>query len=835
MRWQDINKKVLNSIAFTGSIGVVIMIFMLTGSDVSYTNWPDCENGTDCYARFEINESYYRICFNIDDTVSTPQFFKKQSRSRTLWVNTSRYGFVSTTPNIQTELMMGTIKSRGIDQAPDGKWLREVATNDCIERSKTNYLYVKGIKDPLQEVEWKMDLFDIDPVWDAIRPSTLNESSGKYEYQEEGVIITVTMAKEKTFNSYQTITEGWIDGERFGHNESPGTKMKYIVKGSIPHLTDKKGFYYQEKTTNRNTENVKTYRIDFSKECNKVLQYDYYPSLDDTLSSVSFDPQCYFKQIDRNSYSITFLAQTTNNAELIIDDVSTATSILTNMTCETGFCHSNISDIGAINSTHAIVYYPNDVALNPAVNITYDYSGNNNDGAVYGAELVEGMIGTAIETDFDKYGKWGGIDLGDNPKFSLANTNITFIMGLIANTLLANHGSESIVVCKGCATGGGGGEAEYRLDILANGAISFKGLRCVNDGTRAFEATSAAGTIVAGVQYNVAVVFNGTPTTGAGTNGAQVYVDGVEVAAASQSANQLCGDGTQPLELYGRGVATGDASRMFNGTIDEFMLFDTILPPSVIMDIANNYSQNKMFLQATQEFENLNASEDGIEENTLNISINTSNFFGSSINLSVGNATAGGYIYSQEMEFTNGIINNIGVDNASNFTMRFFCYAGNSSDNPFIACNLLDNVTVSSFIEDEAEAGDPATNFTIWDGAAWVDPFDNLITFRCGSTESQCEPENQVAASSQSIYSICNNGTASGNFVYMYLDPICADIDMSCDDDYTYAGATTLTALPLDIHGSLAQDACIDVSCWADFSSPTVGCSFDIYANVTVP
>lgn len=165
IKWQEINKLVMNSMAGLGSIGLIIMISLLTRSDVSYTNWPDCRDGTDCFARFEVNESYYRICFNIDDSVKIPQYFKKQSRSRTVWINTSRYGFINTTPKIPNELMMGTIKSRGIDTAPDGKPLRQVKTGDCIERKKVNYLYIKAIKIKTQKVIWKMDLFDIDPVW----------------------------------------------------------------------------------------------------------------------------------------------------------------------------------------------------------------------------------------------------------------------------------------------------------------------------------------------------------------------------------------------------------------------------------------------------------------------------------------------------------------------------------------------------------------------------------------------------------------------------------------------------------------------------------------------
>lgn len=165
VRWQDINKTVINSVATIGAFGVILMISLLARVEVSYTNWENCTDNTDCYARFEVNTSYWRVCFNIDDSVTTPQFFKKQSRSRTMWINTSRYGFIDTEPNIQTKLMFGTYKSRSIEQAPDGKWLRDVKTGDCIERSKVNYLYIKGEKESWETVKWSADLFEIDPIW----------------------------------------------------------------------------------------------------------------------------------------------------------------------------------------------------------------------------------------------------------------------------------------------------------------------------------------------------------------------------------------------------------------------------------------------------------------------------------------------------------------------------------------------------------------------------------------------------------------------------------------------------------------------------------------------
>ena len=130
--------------------------------------------------------------------------------------------------------------------------------------------------------------------------------------------------------------------------------------------------------------------------------------------------------------------------------------------------------------------------------------------------------------------------------------------------------------------------------------------------------------------------------------------------------------------------------------------------------------------------------------------------------------------------------------------------------------------------------GTPSTNFTIWDGTMWLDSEEENAIYRCYTESTECEPDNQVVASSQSIHRICNNGTASGDVVYFYLGQTYSEINLSCDDDYTYAGATLITTTPQDIHGPLAQDVCIDISCWADYGVPTSGGLFDTYANVTV-
>jgi len=126
------------------------------------------------------------------------------------------------------------------------------------------------------------------------------------------------------------------------------------------------------------------------------------------------------------------------------------------------------------------------------------------------------------------------------------------------------------------------------------------------------------------------------------------------------------------------------------------------------------------------------------------------------------------------------------------------------------------------------------TNFTIWDGVGWVDAWSSgeYIEFRCKPTQTDCEPTNQNAGSSQCIYRVCNNGTAEGTAIYIHVNQTFTNIDLKCDDDYTPTGAIVLTTNNQTIHGTITSGGCVDICCWADYNNPTSGGYFDVYAYV---
>jgi len=204
-------------------------------------------------------------------------------------------------------------------------------------------------------------------------------------------------------------------------------------------------------------------------------------------------------------------------------------------------------------------------------------------------------------------------------------------------------------------------------------------------------------------------------------------------------------------------------------------------------------------------------------------------------------ATLGGYIFSTD-NGTEIFVNDSWIAFSSNpdwsnvtktvnstvgATIRWCVYANDTSNN----WNSTSCVSPFSYVT--TSAGAPDINHTIWDGSNWIQyGVGEYPRFRCTPTQTNCEPTNQDAGSSQSIFKICNNGTVAGTSVYMNVNTTFTGIDLKCDDDYTTADATVLTTANQTIHEALVVDACIDVSCWADYNNPISGGYFGIIGYV---
>ena len=258
---------------------------------------------------------------------------------------------------------------------------------------------------------------------------------------------------------------------------------------------------------------------------------------------------------------------------------------------------------------------------------------------------------------------------------------------------------------------------------------------------------------------------------------------------------------------------------VFDGSIDEVIIYNRSLSDAEITALYNkglyrqqgNYTSNKSDAGEEVDWQHLNISM--TEPSTTNIT-----FYTSTDNITYDLCP---------LDVTRTYCD-IATANSQNLYYRTILQTKSA---PSKVTPILTNITINF---EAVEGGETSINFTIWDGTAW-DPFEtssDYLEFRCTPTQTDCEPTDQDIGSSQSIFRICDNGTAAGTDVYMHVNETFANIDLKCDDDYTAAGATTLTTSNQSIHGALSEGSCIDISCWADYSNPTSGGYFDIYGYV---
>ena len=135
--------------------------------------------------------------------------------------------------------------------------------------------------------------------------------------------------------------------------------------------------------------------------------------------------------------------------------------------------------------------------------------------------------------------------------------------------------------------------------------------------------------------------------------------------------------------------------RDFNGTIDEVMILNITLNSSQILQLYNNQS-SRFFPRGEQIFKSLNVSGDGTE-NRVNITINSTTYFSSMINVSIGNSSGSDYVYYPEVNFSNNFVSNVSIGNPNNMSLKFIFYAGNISTNSFITPTLENNINVTSY------------------------------------------------------------------------------------------------------------------------------------------
>ena len=218
-----------------------------------------------------------------------------------------------------------------------------------------------------------------------------------------------------------------------------------------------------------------------------------------------------------------------------------------------------------------------------------------------------------------------------------------------------------------------------------------------NSGGGAQFTTSTKFVPAANVWYHVACVFNRTNST-AGT--LYMYVNGAQ--NSSVAITTFDNIHNPPSVGYGIGCQNDDAgcgsNEVFNGTIDEFMLFNKSLAPGEISNIYNNQT-SRFHGTGDQVFQNINVSSSNGNENRVNVTIDQGLYFsGANFTVQVGDVSGAGYSYGtiSQVGINTNLPSDITITTPNNISVRVIYNAANLT-NSFYTPLVVRNISVVSF------------------------------------------------------------------------------------------------------------------------------------------
>jgi len=365
---------------------------------------------------------------------------------------------------------------------------------------------------------------------------------------------------------------------------------------------------------------------------------------------------------------------------VLITSASFTISTKTNVTEENNFTHLTIGNVstGLINYTNLIFYMTFD--SNTTASTTYDYSNNSQDASYQGnayTNTSNGWLGGGLQ--LDGTGDYAQINDNDAIDFNPKN-NFTWMAWVYPKTLPAG-------VFQKCDELGKG----FSIFISSSGAINMDSC---NVGV-SFP-LAGTGTVNTNTWTHIAVNYTNETVT--------FFNNGI----TNGSGTLDFADNTASNFFIGRGIDSGDFDpvKYLNGMIDEVMVVNQSLNQTQIDSIYKNQS-SRFFSRGEQIFKSINVSGNGTE-NKINITINSTAYFSSSINVSVGNASGSDYVYYPEVAFTGNFVSNATIGNPNNLSLKFVFYAGNRTTNAFYSPTLENNVTIVSY----RSGSTPSTNLT---------------------------------------------------------------------------------------------------------------------------
>jgi len=334
----------------------------------------------------------------------------------------------------------------------------------------------------------------------------------------------------------------------------------------------------------------------------------------------TFNPNCEYNTYTETEGNATyyylevlftgFYNETTGKLEsdpqYIISSMTESESIQTNITVEGNFSHLEISDIAPYDNL--IAYYPFDGDIeNTLTTTSYDWTKNNNDGTLVNDAVINEtgcLYGDCLRLDGTGDNVNTGSDMIGTGDDSVCAWIYPISWGENNYGRVVDNGKFWLAV---------DGNALYNRMLFSSNNVA---------------SSYSADVIVLNIWQHVCVSRNSTGS-------ANIYINGVISGTANQSSGTPVG-GTTNI-ILGNNLG---ASRTFDGSIDEVMIFDTVLNPSQISDIYNNQSE-RFKTNGTQEFKQFNMS---LDNEYIKITKTNEGLFGSNIQHKLGEwQTSDGY------------------------------------------------------------------------------------------------------------------------------------------------------------------------------------------------